>query len=158
MLSGDNRNTAASIAGQAGIDQVYAGQLPEGKVALIKEKMNQGKRVCMIGDGINDAPALATAEAGIAMGVLGPDIAIDTVDIALMSDDINKIPELIKLAKKVLRTITHNVWISMGINLGAIILASVGMMGPVVGALVHNLGSVLVVLSSAAILKYESSC
>lgn len=155
LLTGDNQNTAASIAGQVEINQVYAGKLPEGKVAVIEEKMKQGKKVCMIGDGINDAPALATAEVGIAMGVLGSDVAIETADIALMSDDLNKIPELIMLAKKVLRTITQNIWISMGINLGAIILASVGLMGPVVGALVHNLGSVLVVLNSAMVLRYK---
>lgn len=156
LLTGDNQNTATAIAGQAGIDRIYAGQLPEGKVAVIKEKINQGKRVCMIGDGVNDAPALATAAVGIAMGVLGSDIAIEAADIALMSDDIKKIPELIGLAKKVLRTITQNVWISMSINFGAIVLAAVGMMGPVVGALVHNLGSVLVVLLSATILRYKA--
>jgi Cu+-exporting ATPase len=155
LLTGDNQNTAASIAGQAEIDQVYAGQLPEGKVAVIEEKRKQGKKVCMIGDGINDAPALATAEVGIAMGVLGSDVAIETADIALMSDDIKKIPDLVRLAKKVLGTITQNIWISMGINFGAIVLASMGLMGPVVGALVHNLGSVLVVLNSVAILKYR---
>lgn len=155
LLTGDNQNTAASIAGHAEIDQVYAGQLPEGKVAVIEEKRKQGKKVCMIGDGINDAPALATAEVGIAMGVLGSDVAIETADIALMSDDIKKIPDLVRLAKKVLGTITQNIWISMGINFGAIVLASMGLMGPVVGALVHNLGSVLVVLNSAAILKYR---
>jgi len=157
LLTGDNWNTAAAIAGQAEIDRIYAGQLPEGKVAVIKEQMNQGKRVCMIGDGVNDAPALATAAVGIAMGVLGSDIAIEAADIALMSDDIKKIPELIGLAKKVLRTVTQNVWISMSINFGAIVLAAVGMMGPVVGALAHNLGSVLVVLHSAAILRYKAS-
>ncbi|MGE5607584.1 MAG: heavy metal translocating P-type ATPase [Bacteroidota bacterium] len=155
LLTGDNQNTARSIAEQAQIERVYAGQLPEGKVAVIEEQMKQGKKVCMIGDGINDAPALATAEVGIAMGVLGSDVAIETADIALMSDDINKIPQLIRLAKKVLRTVTQNIWISMGINFGAIILASAGLMGPVVGALVHNLGSVLVVLNSAAVLRYK---
>lgn len=155
LLTGDNRNTAISIADQAGIDQVYANQLPQDKVIVIEEKMAQGKKVCMIGDGINDAPALATAHVGIAMGVLGSDVAIETADVALMSDDIRKIPELIRLAKRVMRTITQNIWISMGINFGAIILASIGLMGPVVGALVHNMGSVLVVINSALILRYN---
>lgn len=155
LLTGDNRNTAREIGRQAEIDRIYAGQLPEEKVVVIKEKMNQGKRVCMIGDGVNDAPALATAAVGIAMGVLGSDIAIEAADIALMSDDIKKIPELIGLAQKTLRTITQNVWISMSINFGAIVLAAMGLMGPVVGALVHNLGSVLVVVHSAALLRYK---
>jgi heavy metal translocating P-type ATPase len=153
LLTGDNRNTALSIARQAGIKQVYANQLPQDKAAVIKAKQKQGKKVCMIGDGINDAPALATADIGIAMGALGTDVAIETADIALMADDIGKVSELIFLARSVMRKITQNIWISMGINLGAITLASLGLMGPVVGALVHNMGSVAVVLNSAFILR-----
>ena len=157
LLTGDSRNTAESIAGQAGIDQIYADQLPQDKVRVLAEKRDQGKKVCMIGDGINDAPALATAHVGIAMGVLGSDAAVETADIALMSDDIQRIPELIGLAKRVMRTITKNLWISMGINFGAIVLASLGLMGPVVGALVHNIGSVFVVLNSALIMRESES-
>jgi len=157
LLTGDSRNTAESIAGQAGIDQIYADQLPQDKVRVLAEKRDQGKKVCMIGDGINDAPALATAHVGIAMGVLGSDAAVETADIALMSDDIQRIPELIGLAKRVMRTIAKNLWISMGINFGAIVLASLGLMGPVVGALVHNIGSVFVVLNSALIMRESES-
>jgi heavy metal translocating P-type ATPase len=155
LVTGDNKNTAYSIAAQAGIKQVFSEQLPEGKVKIIEDMIREGKKVCMIGDGINDAPALAASNVGVSMGALGSDIAIETADIALMSDDMSKLSELILLSRKVISKIKINIFISMAINFGAIFLAAFGLMGPVMGALVHNAGSVLVVANSATLIKYR---
>ena len=155
LVTGDNKNTAYAIANQAGIKQVFSEQLPEGKVKIIEDMISQGKRVCMIGDGINDAPALAASNVGVSMGALGSDIAIETADIALMSDDMSKLSELILLSRKVIGKIKINIFLSMAINFGAIILAAFGLMGPVMGALVHNVGSVLVIANSATLIKYR---
>lgn len=155
LLTGDNKITATAIAAKAGINYVYAEQLPEDKVRVVEDYIGKNKIVCMIGDGINDAPALARADIGIAMGVLGSDIALETADIALMSDDISKIPELFILSKKVFSTIKINIVISMVINIVAVILAVTGLIDPVVGALVHNMSSILVVLNSSTLIKFK---
>lgn len=157
LITGDNKNAACSIAKQVGINDVYAEQLPEGKVQVIEDRINDNRKVCMIGDGINDAPALARSDVGVAMGALGADVAIETADIALMSDDISKIPELIDLSMKVMGTININIAVPILINFTAIMLAAFGIIGPVVGALIHNLGSVLVVANSARLIKYRTN-
>lgn len=157
LITGDNENVAHSIAKQVGINDVYAEQLPEGKVHVIENQLNDNKKVCMIGDGINDAPALAISDVSVAMGALGADIAIETADIALMSDDISKIPELIDLSKKVMSTININIAAPILINFAAIMLAAFGIIGPVAGALIHNLGSVLVVANSSRLIKYRTN-
>lgn len=155
LLTGDNKNTAIFIGRMAGMDGklIHAEQIPEGKVKIIEKYRDKKRKVCMVGDGINDAPALATAYVGVAMGALGTDVAVETADIALMSDDIGKIPELIGLSRKVLRTVKVNIAAAMVINFGAILLAAMGIINPVVGALVHNAGSVLVVMNSATLIK-----
>jgi heavy metal translocating P-type ATPase len=155
LLTGDNHNAAHAIAGKVGIEKVHARQIPEEKVVVLECEIKNNKKVCMIGDGINDAPALAVSHIGIAMGALGTDVAVETADIALMSDDLSKIPELVLLARKVLMTIKINIFLSMVINFGAIFLAAVGLLNPISGALVHNLGSVLVVMNSATLIKYR---
>lgn len=149
LLTGDHARTAAYFAEQAGIEKVYSELLPAQKVERIKELQAQGRIVCMIGDGVNDAPALKTADVGVAMGGMGSDIAIDAADVALMGDDIARAPYLKRLSNATIRTITFNISLSMLINFVAVGMSVLGMLTPVTGALVHNAGSVLVVLNAA---------
>lgn len=149
LLSGDHLRTAQFLGSRLGIDDVHAPLLPEGKVACIQQLQAAGRQVCMIGDGVNDAPALKSAAIGVAMGSMGSDIAIESADIALMSDDLSQIPYLKRLANAAIRTIKVNIAASMLINLVAITLSVMGVLTPVTGALVHNVGSVLVVLNAA---------
>lgn len=149
LLTGDHTQTARYFAGQIGITEVKAELLPEQKVAAIQELENQNRIVCMIGDGVNDAPALKTADVGVAMGSMGSDIAIEAADIALMSDDIGRIPYLKRLSNSTVATIKFNICLSMAINFVAIGLSVIGVLNPITGALVHNAGSVLVVLNAA---------
>ena len=155
LLTGDNQNAARTIADQLGIRQVYAGCLPEDKLRHIGAYQENGDTVCMIGDGINDAPALKKANVGIAMGGVGSDIAVDAADIALVDDEIRELPHLLSLSKRMMTTIKVNLTFSMGLNFLAIALAITGLLGPVIGALVHNAGSVLVILNSALLLNWK---
>ena len=155
LLTGDNPNAAGSIAGKVGITNFKSGCLPEDKLGIIADMQTAGDEVCMIGDGINDAPALKKANVGIAMGGVGSDIAIDVADIALVDDEIKELPHLLELSKKMMRTIKVNMSFSMALNFLAITLAITGLLGPVVGALVHNAGSVAVIINSALLLKWK---
>ena len=153
LLTGDHEEAARSIARQLGIKDVAADCMPEDKLKYIGALQQRGEDVCMIGDGINDAPALKKANVGIAMGKVGSDIAVDAADIVLVDDEIRELPHLLALARRMMTTIKLNLTFSMTLNFIAIILAMTGLMGPVVGALVHNAGSVLVILNSALLLK-----
>ena len=155
LLTGDNENSASSIAKQLGIDEVYASCLPEDKLKLIEKYQEDRQAVCMIGDGINDAPSLKKAAVGIAMGGIGSDIAVDAADIVLVNDEVKELPHLISLSKRMMTTIKLNLSFSMGLNFLAIVLAITGLLNPVVGALVHNAGSVLVIINSALLLKWR---
>lgn len=155
LLTGDNEKAARHIATQVGIGDVHANCLPEDKLRLIKGYQKKKEPVCMIGDGINDAPALKRAYVGIAMGGVGSDIAVEAADIALVNDQIRQLPHLLGLAKKMMTTIQLNLSFAMGLNLIAIFLAITGILNPVVGALVHNAGSVLVILNSALLLHWH---
>lgn len=155
LLTGDNQNAANVIGRQLGIEEIHANCLPEDKLKQIGAYQQQGQEVCMIGDGINDAPALKKAKVGIAMGGVGSDIAVDAADIALVDDEIKELPHLLALSKKMMRTIKLNLTFSMGLNFLAISLAVTGILGPVVGALVHNAGSVVVIINSALLLRWK---
>ena len=155
LLTGDNQNAAATIGGQLGITEIHANCLPEDKLNHIGAYQDSGEAICMIGDGINDAPALKKANVGIAMGGVGSDIAVDAADIALVDDEIKELPHLLALSKKMMATIKLNLTFSMGLNFLAIFLAVTGLLGPVVGALVHNAGSVIVIINSALLLRWK---
>ena len=155
LLTGDHENAARTIAGQLKIPSVRANCLPEDKLKAIDQYQTAGQPVCMIGDGINDAPALKRAEVGIAMGGVGSDIAVDAADIALVDDEVKELPHLIALSKRMMTTIKVNMTFSMALNFVAIVLAINGTLNPVVGALVHNAGSVLVITCSAFLLKWK---
>ena len=155
LLTGDNLHAANAIAGQLGIRDVHAGCLPEDKLDRISAYQKEGNAVCMIGDGINDAPALKMADVGIAMGGIGSDIAVDAADIALVDDEIRELPHLLSLSRRMMTTIKVNLTFSMGLNFLAIALAITGLLGPVIGALVHNAGSVLVIINSALLLNWK---
>ena len=149
LLTGDNRQTAQYFAEQAGIEFIHAELLPAQKVEKIQELQKAGRSVCMIGDGVNDAPALKTADVGVAMGSMGSDIAIEASDIALMGDDIAKIPYLKRLSNATVKLIKFNISIAMLINFVAIVLSVLAVLNPISGALVHNGGSILVILNAA---------
>ena len=155
LMTGDNENSAGHIAKAVGVDELYANCMPEDKLNIIGDYADKGEKFCMIGDGINDAPALKKAFAGIAMGGVGSDIAVDAADIALINDDIKEIPHLLRLSKRMMTTIKLNLTFSMALNFAAIVLAITGILNPVVGALVHNAGSVLVILNSALLLGWK---
>ena len=155
LLTGDNKNAAESIAKTLHISEYRAECLPEDKLKYIDKSEKENKLVCMIGDGINDAPALKRATVGIAMGGIGSDIAVDAADIALVDDEVKELPHLVALSKRMMTTIKLNMTFSMCLNFVAIILAIIGTLNPVVGALVHNAGSVLVIINSSLLLKWR---
>lgn len=155
LLTGDHENAAETIAAQLGIGEVRSSCLPEDKLRFIEERQASGEPVCMMGDGINDAPALKMARVGIAMGGVGSDIAVDAADIALVDDEVRELPHLIALSRRMMTTIKLNMSFSMALNFLAITLAIIGTLGPVVGALVHNAGSFLVIANSALLLKWK---
>lgn len=155
LLTGDNRHAASHMAKIAGINDIRTDCLPENKMAVIEQHQSDGELVCMVGDGVNDAPALKKAHVGIAMGGIGSDIAVDAADIALVGDDIKSIPHLLALSKRTMNTIKLNMALSMALNFAAIIMAMLGLLGPVVGALVHNAGSVAVIINSSLLLKWK---
>ena len=157
LLTGDNDRAANSIAGRVGIEQVRSGCLPEDKLTAIGELQQRGLNVCMIGDGVNDAPALKRSDVGIAMGGVGSDIAVDAADIALVDDEVRELPHLFGLSRRMMTTILVNLTFSMLLNFAAIALAIAGILNPVVGALVHNAGSVLVIVNSALLLRWKRS-
>lgn len=157
LLTGDNKNAANKIAHELGINEVYASCLPEDKLNYIDKSQKENQAVCMIGDGVNDAPALKAATVGIAMGGVGSDIAVDAADIALVDDEVKELPHLIRLSKRMMTTIKCNLTFSMALNFVAIVLAVTGILNPIVGALVHNAGSVLVIVNSAFLLKWRKN-
>ena len=149
LLTGDHQKTAGYFAQQVGISEVRAELLPEEKVRNIEKLQAENHKVCMIGDGVNDAPALKTADVSVAMGSMGSDIAVDAAEVALMSDDISKIPYLKRLSNATVRTIKASITLSMCINFVAIVLSLMEVLTPTTGALVHNAGSCFVVLIAA---------
>ncbi|WP_334196507.1 cation-translocating P-type ATPase [Muricomes intestini] len=156
LLTGDNEDAAKHIAAEVGINNVKPNLLPENKMEIVKGYMHEKKNICMIGDGINDALALSTAYAGIAMGGIGSDIAVESSDAVLVNDDIKRIPHLFYIADSTMKKVNFNIIFSMSLNFVAVALAVTGILNPVWGALVHNCGSVFVVMNSALLLTIKS--
>ncbi len=154
LLTGDNQRAASHMANESGIKEVKAECVPETKVAVIEEKQNGGHKVCMVGDGVNDAPALKKAWVGIAMGTTGSDIAADAADMVLVKDGLESLPHLSRLSKKMMGKVRFNIAFSMCWNFLAVGLSMMAVLTPVTGALVHNVGSVFVVVNSALLLLY----
>ena len=157
MITGDNPRTAERIAKELGIDRVYAEVLPQNKLQIIRDLQAQGKKVAFVGDGVNDAPALAAAEVGIAMGLAGTDVALETADIGLMADEIERIPQIIELSRQALGVIRQNVIFSMSMNVLAVVLGGFGIIGPVVGALMHETSALPVLANSARLINYRKT-
>lgn len=153
LLTGDHESAARHIAEELSVEEWKAQCLPEDKLEYIDQVQRSGEKVCMVGDGVNDAPALKKAHVGIAMGGIGSDIAVDAADIVLVNDEIRQLPHLVRLARKMMTKIRYNLAFSMLLNFAAILLAMTGILNPVVGALVHNAGSVFVIVNSAFLLK-----
>ena len=149
LLTGDNRYAAEYFASQIGITNVKSELLPENKVDSVLSLREGGKTVAMVGDGVNDAPALKSADVGIAMGTMGSDVALEASDIAIMSDDIGKLSYLKRLSNATVKTIKFSISLSLVINFAAIILSFFKLLNPAAGALVHNAGSVFVILIAA---------
>lgn len=156
LLTGDHQSAADTIAAKLKIQEIHANCLPEDKLKWIEKYQEGSCEVCMIGDGVNDAPALKKANIGIAMGGVGSDIAVDAADIALVDDEVKELPHLIALSRRMMTTIKFNLSFSMGLNFLSIVLAITGILNPVAGALVHNAGSVAVIVNSALLLKWKS--
>ena len=154
MLTGDNASTAKAIAAELGIDEVHADLMPEGKVSAIAELQAQGHRVAMVGDGINDAPALAKADVGIAMGGGGTQAALEAADIALMTDDLGKIASPRAIARRAYRTVQENLFVGVGVvHMLGITAALLGWIGPIQAAIIHLGPDVLVFVNSVKLLK-----
>lgn len=155
LLTGDNEAAARSIADKVGICEVHAALLPEDKMRIIKQKSTYDSPISMIGDGVNDALALTAADAGIAMGGIGSDIAIEASDAVLVGDEIKRLPYLFRLTRKVMINIKTNIIASLIINASAVFLSASGILTPVTGALWHNFGSVFVVVNAARLLCFK---
>jgi Zn2+/Cd2+-exporting ATPase len=155
MITGDNPRTAAHIAHQLGIDRVYSQVLPKDKLRILRELQAGGRIVAFTGDGVNDAPALAAADVGIAMGLSGTDVALETADIGLMSDKIEHIPQLIAISHRASRAIRQNVYFSMSWNMLSVLLGSFGVIGPVVGAIMHEVSALPALANSARVIQFK---
>ncbi|NLA11328.1 MAG: cadmium-translocating P-type ATPase, partial [Firmicutes bacterium] len=152
MLTGDEQKAAAPIAEQMGIEEYLTGVTPAEKLEQVKELQQKGYQVAMVGDGVNDAPSLAAADIGISMGAMGTDAALEAANVALMGDDITKIPYFLKLGKATVRTIKFNITFAMIFNILALAASGAGWLSPVTGAVAHNIGSVIVVVNSARLI------
>jgi Zn2+/Cd2+-exporting ATPase len=154
LLTGDNRPTAERVAGQLGIREVYAEVLPQDKVCIVKRLRAEGKNVAFVGDGVNDGPALAVANAGIAIAIAGTDVDIETAEVGLLSDDLTRLPHLLLISRKAIGTIKQNVLFSLAVLAIAIMLTIPGILSPLTGALLHELSSIPVIINSARLITF----
>jgi Cd2+/Zn2+-exporting ATPase len=149
LVSGDHERSARLVCESVGVTDCWAELKPQDKPGVVQGLQREGMKVIFVGDGINDAPALAIADVGIAMGAAGTDVALETADIVLMNDDVGKIPFLIHLGRRMVAVIKWNIAFGLAFNTFAVLASGGGYLTPIMGAVVHNIGSVLVVISSA---------
>ena len=152
LISGDQALVAGKVGEALGVDRVHAQVLPQDKLALIRDLQAKGLRVAFVGDGVNDAPALAAADVGIAMGAIGTAVAMETADVVLLTDEIERVPDLIELSRASLGTIRNNVVFSMSMNVLSVVLSVLGIIGPVAGAAMHEASALPVVANSARLI------
>lgn len=156
MLTGDNEATAKAVCDQVGISEFRANLLPEEKLDVIRELQAEGEIVAMIGDGVNDAPALMLAEVGIAMGAAGTDVAIEASNIALMADSIDMLPAVFSLSRRTFKIIRQNIWVfAVAVNIIGIYFSTMGFLTPITAAIIHNASSIFVVVNSSRLLTYK---
>ncbi|HEY3273671.1 MAG TPA: cation-translocating P-type ATPase [Methanocella sp.] len=156
LLTGDNRPAAESVAGKLMIKEVYAEVLPQDKVEIVRRLQREGRKVAFVGDGVNDGPALAAADVGVAMGITGTDVAIETAEVGLLSDDLSRLPHLLAISRRAIRTIKQNVAFSLAVLSLAVLFTIPGILSPVTGALLHELSSIPVIINSARLIMFES--
>src|SRR5262249_43209896 len=155
MVTGDRERIARGIARAAGVDEVQAERLPQQKVELVERLKQQKLRVAMVGDGINDAPALASADVGVAMGLTGTDITIEEADVVLMNDRLERLPLLIEVSRETIKVIWQNVWVfAFAVNVACVAPDATGVIGPAAAAAVHQASALLVVLNSLRLMAY----
>jgi Cd2+/Zn2+-exporting ATPase len=153
LISGDSAAVAEAVGKELGVDRIHAETLPQQKLDYIREFQAKGLKVAYVGDGVNDAPALAAADVGIAMGNIGTNVAMETGDIVLLTDDIERLPYLIELSRSMLVVVRNNVIFSMSVNVLSVVLSVLGIIGPVVGAVMHELSALPVVANSARLIN-----
>jgi Cd2+/Zn2+-exporting ATPase len=155
LVSGDNQAVADAVGRTLGVDRVYSDMLPAAKLQLVRELQADGRTVAFVGDGVNDAPALAAADIGVAMGNIGTHVAMETADIVLLSDRLERLPYLVALSRSALRTIRNNVLFAMAMNVLAVALSVGGVIGPVLGAVMHEISALPVVANSARLIRWQ---
>ena len=155
ILSGDHEKSARLVAEAVGLSEVHSSLKPGDKLEIIRKHQERGQRVMFVGDGINDAPALAAADVGVAMAAAGTDVALETADAALIHDDVSKLPFLIRLSRRMLFIIKVNIAFGLAFNMAAVAASGAGLLTPMAAALVHNIGSVLVVMASASLAVFS---
>jgi Cd2+/Zn2+-exporting ATPase len=153
LITGDSKAIGERVGSELGVSEIYSEVLPERKLEIIQKLQAQGHRVAFIGDGVNDAPALAVADVGIAMGSIGTAVAMETADVVLLTDDIGQVPYLIELSQATLSTIRWNIAISMTVVIGTVIVSALGMIGPFIGAIMHEVAAVPVIANAAMLIS-----
>jgi cation-transporting P-type ATPase C len=154
MLTGDNKNVAKAIAEASEIDEADSDMMPADKVDKIRNLKGEGLTVAMVGDGINDAPALAEADVGVAMG-LGTDVAIETAGVVLVSDDLKRLPQMFKIGKKTMSVIKQNIAFALTVDAVGIVLCSQGLISPLFAAIIHESNALIVMANSLRLLRVK---
>jgi len=155
MLTGDLNGVAEHVASTVGVTEWRAGLLPDDKFDAIREMLAAGRRVAMVGDGVNDASALAIADVGFAMGTAGSDVAVETADVALASDDLRHVADVMQISRRTMSVVRQNYALALGVNSIGLYLAAAGTINPIIAALLHNLSTILVVANSSRLIGYD---